>query len=62
MTIIVENILTTFNPAESEYSSCLSCHSDTENAYNPNVKAQMNCNLCHVDLNKIDPATHPFAD
>jgi hypothetical protein len=52
--------LTTFAPEKSEYNSCLSCHTDTENAYNANVKAQMNCTTCHVDLNKIDLATHPF--
>jgi hypothetical protein len=50
----------TFDPSKSEYSSCLSCHLDTENAYNPNVKAQMNCTTCHTDIEKIDPATHPF--
>jgi hypothetical protein len=54
--------IATFDPGKSEYSSCLSCHTDTENAYNPNVKAQMNCTTCHVDLNKIDLATHPFGN
>jgi hypothetical protein len=52
--------LTTFAPEKSGYNSCLSCHIDTENAYNANVKAQMNCTTCHVDVNKIDLATHPF--
>jgi hypothetical protein len=51
-----------FDPGKSEYGACISCHTDTQNAYNPNVKAEMNCRTCHVDLNKIDPATHPFGN
>ena len=50
----------TFNDNNAEYSTCVSCHLDTENAYNPNVKAEMNCTTCHVDINKVDLATHPF--
>ena len=50
----------TFNDKNPEYSTCVSCHLDTENAYNPNVKAEMNCITCHEDIVKIDPATHPY--
>ncbi|MDY6820325.1 MAG: C-GCAxxG-C-C family protein [Deferribacterota bacterium] len=49
-----------FDPAKVEYASCLNCHLDTQNAYNPNVKAQMECSRCHVDLKQIDPSSHPF--
>lgn len=48
----------TYKPSP-DYAPCVTCHVDVQNAYNLNVKAQMNCTTCHVDINKVDLANHP---
>lgn len=48
----------TYEPS-GEYSACVTCHVDAQNAYNLNVKAQMNCTTCHVDIKKVDWSNHP---
>ena len=44
-------------PPENE--KCIKCHSDVQNAYNLNVKAQMCCVTCHTNIAMVDPANHP---